>query len=173
MHILQLPKVFCISFLLKNQGHLFPALSLSHTLSFINAVLRYEYPILQQKFTIALLLKCKKKKKKTFASVQLHTYALVCILMNLSCHHGNGTIKFLPNLVPVSWCLSSRVEGYLKQLVDVMVAYLLVRHAEQTTSVIIGLRSGNATVWRRNGLESLQASRTAAKAALVEHIFLS
>ena len=69
--------------------------------------------------------------------------------------------------------MSSRVEGYLKQLVDVVVAYLLVRHAEQTTSVIIGLMSGDATVWRRNGLESLQASRTAAKAALVEHIFLS
>ena len=34
MHILQLPKVFGFSFLLKNQGHLFPALSLSltHTL---------------------------------------------------------------------------------------------------------------------------------------------
>ena len=31
MHILQLPKVFGFSFLLKNQGHLFPALSLSHT----------------------------------------------------------------------------------------------------------------------------------------------
>ena len=33
-------------------------------LSCINAVLHYEYPILQQKFTIALLLKCKKKKKR-------------------------------------------------------------------------------------------------------------
>ena len=31
MHILQLPKVFGFSFLLKNQGHLFPALSLSLT----------------------------------------------------------------------------------------------------------------------------------------------
>ena len=31
LHILQLPKVFGFSFLLKNQGHLFPALSLSHT----------------------------------------------------------------------------------------------------------------------------------------------
>ena len=102
-----------------------------------------------------------KRKEKKLASVQLHTYALLCILMNLSCHHGNGTIKFLPNLVPVSWCLSSRVEGYLKQLVDVVVAYLLLRHAEQTTSVSIGLMSGDATVWRRNGLESLQARRTA------------
>ena len=33
MHILQLPKVFGFSFLLKNQGHLFPALSLSLSLS--------------------------------------------------------------------------------------------------------------------------------------------
>ena len=54
MHILQLPKVFGFSFLLKNQGHLFPALTHTHTLSllsfslsFINAVLHYEYPILQ------------------------------------------------------------------------------------------------------------------------------
>ena len=93
--------------------------------------------------------------------------------MNLSCHHGNGTINFLPNIVPVSGCLSSLVEGYLKQLVDVVVAYLLVRRAEQTTNVIIGLMSGDATVWRRNGLVRPKASRTAAKTAPVEtHFFL-
>ena len=103
--------------------------------------------------------------------MQPRTYALVCILTNLSCHHGNGTIKFLPNLVPVCWCLSSWVEGYLQQLVGVLVAYLLVRHAEQTTCVIIGLMNGDATVWRRNGLVSLQASRTGAKAAPVGEPF--
>ena len=51
MHILQLPKVFGFSFVLKNQGHLFPALSLSlshtHTLFLIPSflfALQYFFP---------------------------------------------------------------------------------------------------------------------------------
>ena len=64
------PKCLAFPFSLKTKAISFPlilSLSLSLSLSFINAVLHYKYPILQQKFTIALLLKCKKKEKKTFA----------------------------------------------------------------------------------------------------------